>query len=143
MDETEFHLIMCMGVRVLDEARAWRLRKKLKPKKGEFKDLNPRTFKDLLIQFGLAPTTVNQNYNEAMKYHKLRRRKKSKKTDESTDPEEDEEKDVETSKTSEEPLDEEVEVQRETIAEPEGEVPKLPLVPKTKPVEPTLPPVSE
>ena len=31
-DETEFHLIMCMGVRVLDEARAWRLRKKLKPK---------------------------------------------------------------------------------------------------------------
>ena len=23
-DETEFHLIMCMGVRVLDEARAWR-----------------------------------------------------------------------------------------------------------------------
>ena len=46
-DETEFHLIMCMGVRVLDEARAWRLRKKLKPKKGEFKDLNPRTFRDL------------------------------------------------------------------------------------------------
>ena len=66
-----------MGVRVLDEARAWRLRKILKPKKGEFKDLNPRTFKDLSVQFGLAPTTVNQNYNEAMKYHKLRRRKKS------------------------------------------------------------------
>ena len=36
-NETEFHLMMCMGVRVLDEARAWRLRKKLKPKKGELK----------------------------------------------------------------------------------------------------------
>ena len=41
-DETEFYLIMCLGVRVLDEAKAWRLRRKLKPKKGEFKDLNPR-----------------------------------------------------------------------------------------------------
>ena len=39
VDDTEFHLIMCMRVRVLDEARAWRLRKKLKPKKGEFKEL--------------------------------------------------------------------------------------------------------
>ena len=86
-----------MGVRVLDEARAWRLRKKLKPKKGEFKDLNPRTFRDLSIQFGLAPTTLNQNYNEAMKYHKLRKRKKSKKTDKSVDPEEDEEEEIEMS----------------------------------------------
>ena len=143
VDETEFHLIMCMGVRVLDEARAWRLRKKLKPKKGEFKDLNPRTFKDLSIQFGLAPTTVNQNYNEAMKYHKLRRCKKSKKTDKSTDPEEDEEEEEETSKTSEELSDEEVEVQKETMAEPEGEALKLPLVPKTEPVESTPSLVSE
>ena len=63
-DETEFHLIMCCGV--LDEARAWRMRKKFKPKKGEFKDLNPRSFKDLAIQFGLAPTTINRNYNEAV-----------------------------------------------------------------------------
>ena len=39
--ENEFHLILSMGVRVLDEARAWRLRKKLKPKKGEFKELKP------------------------------------------------------------------------------------------------------
>ena len=61
VDETEFRLIMCMGVRVLDEARAWRLRRKLKPKKGEFKDLNPRTFKDLSIQFGLAPTITTVN----------------------------------------------------------------------------------
>ena len=60
--------------------------KKLKPKKGELKDLNPRTFKDISIQFGLAPTTVNRNYNEAMKYHKLRRCKKSKKTDKNADP---------------------------------------------------------
>ena len=143
VDETEFHLIMCMGVRVLDEARAWRLRKKMKPKKGEFKDLNPRTFKNLSIQFGLTPTTVNRNYNEAMKYHILRRCKKSKKTAKSTDPEEDEEEEEETSETSEELSEEEVEVQKETMAEPEGEVLKLPLVPKTELVEPTLPPVSE
>ena len=84
-----------MGVRVLDEARAWRLRKKLKPKKGEFKDLNPRTFRDLSIQFGLAPTTVNRNDNEAMKYHKLRKCNKSKKTDESAEPREDKEEEIE------------------------------------------------
>ena len=143
MDETEFHLIMCMGVRVLDEARAWRLRKKLKPKKGEFKDLNPRTFRDLSIQFGLVPTRVNRNYNEAMKYRKLRKHKKSKKTDKSTDLEKDEEEDIEMSETSEELSDEEVEVQGETIAEAEGEVPKLLLVPKSEPVEPTPPPASE
>ena len=64
IDETEFHMIMCCGVRVMDEARAWRMRQKLKPKKGEFKDLNPRSFKDLAVQFGLAPTTINRNYNE-------------------------------------------------------------------------------
>ena len=77
-----------MGVRVLDEAKAWRLRKKLKPKKGEFKELNPRTFKDLAHQFNLAPTTVNQNYNDAIKYHKLRKLKKTKETDESVKQEE-------------------------------------------------------
>ena len=143
VDDTEFHMIMCMGVRVLDEARAWRLRKKLKPKKGEFKDLNPRTFRDLSHQFGLAPTTVNRNYNEAMKYHKLRRRKKSKKTDKSTDQKEDEEEEMETSETSEEFSDEEIEVQRETMAKTEGEGPKLPLVPKTELIEQMPPPVSE
>ena len=63
--ETAFHLILCLGVRVLEEANAWRLRKELKPKKGEFKDLNLRTFKDVACQFNLAPTTVNRNYNEA------------------------------------------------------------------------------
>ena len=115
----------------------------MKAKKGEFKDLNPRTFKDLSIQFSLAPTTVNRNYNEAMKYHKLRRCKKSKKTYKSTNPEEHEEEDIETSKTSEELSDKEVEVQRETIAEPEGEVPKLPLVPKSELVEPTPPPANK
>ena len=45
--ETEFHLILCLGVRVLEEAKAWRLRKELQPKKGEFKDINPRTFTEL------------------------------------------------------------------------------------------------
>ena len=83
---------------------------KLKPKKGEFKELNPRTFKDLSIQFGLAPNMVHQNYNEALKYHKLRKCKKSKKTDKSADPEGDKEEEKETSKTSEEFSDEETEV---------------------------------
>ena len=83
------------------------MRKKLKPKKGEFKDLNPRSFKDLSIQFGLAPTTVNGNYNKVMKYHKLRKCKKSKKTDESANPEGSDEEEKETSETSEEFSDEE------------------------------------
>ena len=39
--------------------------------------------------------------------------------------------------------DEEFEVQEETIAEAEGEVLKLPLVPKSEPAEPTPPPASE
>ena len=134
-DETEFHLIMCMGVRVLDEARAWRLRKKLKPKKGEFKDLNPRSFKDLSIQFGLVPTTVNRNYNEAMKYHKLRKCKKSKKTDESADPKGGDEEEKETSETSEEFSDEEPEVQEEPMVGAETVVPKIAL--RTLKKEPT------
>ena len=86
--ETKFHLILCLGVRVLEEAKAWRLRKELKPKKGEFKELNPRPFKDLANQFDLAPTMVNRNYNKAISYHKLRKLKKSKKTSEKEDPEE-------------------------------------------------------
>ena len=142
-DETEFHLIMCMGVRVLDEARAWRFRKKLKPKKGKFKDLNPRTFRDLSIQFGLAPTTVNKNYNEAIKYHKLRKCKKSKKTDASAEPREDKEEEIEMSETSEEFSHEEVKFQGEATAEAEGEMPKLPLVPKMEPTEQPPPPKSE
>ena len=74
------------------------------------------------IQFGLAPTTVNQNYNEAIKYHKLRKCKKSKKTDKSANPEGDEEEEKETSKTSEEFSDEEIEVQGEIIVEAEKEI---------------------
>ena len=128
-----------MGARVLDEARAWRLRKKLKPKKGEFKELNPRIFKDLSIQFGLAPTTVNRNYNEAIKYHKLKKCKRSKKTDKSAD----EEEEMEMSETSAEFSDEEVEIQAEIIAEPGEEQPKLPLVPKTELMEQELPPASK
>ena len=127
----------------MDEARAWRLRKKLKPKKGEFKDLNRKTFRDLSIQFGLAPTVMNQNYNEAMKYHKLRKCKKSKKTDESAEPGEDKEEEIEMSKTSEEFSDEEVEIQEETTAGAEGEMPKLPLVPKLVPTEQPPPPKSK
>ena len=78
------------------------------------------------IQFGLAPTTVNQNYNEVMKYHKLRKCKKSKKTDESADPEGNDEEEKETSETSEEFSDEEPEVQEEPMAGTEEVVPKLP-----------------
>ena len=111
------------------------MRKKLKPKKGEFKDLNPRSFKDLSIQFGLAPTTINRNYNEAMKYHKLRKHKKSKKTDKSADPEGDNEEEKEMSKTSEELSGEEPEVQEEPMVGAEKEVPKLPLTIKEEPIE--------
>ena len=142
-NDNEYHMIMCMGVRVLDEARAWRLRKKLKPKKGEFKDLNPRTFKDLSYQFGLATTTVNRNYNEAMKYHKLRRRKRSKKTDENTDQKREEEEEIEMRETSEEFSDEETKEQRETVIETAGEEPILLLVPKTEPAEQMPPQASE
>ena len=134
-DETEFHLIICMGGRVLDEAKAWRLRKKLKPKKGEFKDLNPRSFKDLSIQFGLAPTTVNRNYNEAMKYHKLRKCKKSKKTAGSTDPEGGDDGEKETNETSEEFSDKEPEVQEEPMVGTEEEVLELPQTLKQEPTE--------
>ena len=126
---------MCMEVWVLDEARAWRLRKKLKPKKGELKDHNLRSFKDLSIQFGLAPSMVNRNYNEAMKYHKLPKGKKSKKTDESTDPEGGVGEEKKTSETSEEFSDEEPEVQEEPMVGAEKAVPKLPLALKKEPTE--------
>ena len=133
-DETEFHLVMCLAVRVLDEARAWRLRRKLKPKKGEFKDLNRRSFKDLSIQFGLAPTTVNQNYNKAVRYHKLRKRKKSKRTDGSTDSDGSDDEEKETSETSGEVLDEEPKVQEEPMVGTE-EVPKISQMLKQEPTE--------
>ena len=139
-NETEFHLVMCLGVRVLDEARAWRLRKKLKPTKGEFKDLNPRSFKDLSIQFGLAPTTVNRNYNEAVTYHKLRKHKRAKKTDPGGDDDEGEE----TSDTSLEVSDEESMVQEEPmVGTEEEEVLKIAQELKQKPVEKRLFPVGE
>ena len=70
-----------------------------------------------------------------MKYHKLRKCKKSKKTDESAEPREDKEEEIETSEPSEEFLDEEVKMQGETIAEAEGEIPKLLLVPKPESTE--------
>ena len=133
-DKTEFHLVMCLGVRVLDEARAWRMRKKLKPKKGEFKDLNPRSFKDLAIQFGLAPTTVNRNYNEAVRYHKLRKCKKSKKTDGSTDSSDSDEEEKETSETLGEVLDEQPKTQEEPMAGTK-EVPKTPQALKQEPTK--------
>ena len=122
------------GVRVLDEARAWRMRKKLKPKKGEFKDLNPRSFKDLAIQFGLAPTTINRNYNEAVSYHKLRKRKKSKRSDESTDSNGSDEEEKEASKTSVEALEEQPKTQEEPMAGTE-EVPEIPQTFKQEPIE--------
>ena len=126
----------------MDEAKAWRLRKKFKPKKGEFKELNPGTFKDLAHQFNLAPTTVNRNYNEAMKYHKLRKLKKSKKTGESAEQEEEEM--AEMIETSGEFSDEEdTPGQEEAVVELEGEMSKLPVVPKQEPIEQTLAPVNE
>ena len=134
MDENEFHMIMCCGVPVMDEARAWRMRQKLKPKKGEFKDLNPRSFKDLAVQFGLAPTTINRNYNEAVSYHKLRKLKKSKKSDESADSNGSDEEEKEASETSRETLDEQPETQEEQMAGTE-EDPKIPQALKQEPVE--------
>ena len=133
-DENEFHLIMCCGVRVLDEAQAWRMRRKLKPKKGEFKDLNPRSFKDLAVQFGLAATTINRNYNEAVSYHKLRKRKKSKKSDENTDSDGSDEEETEVSETSRESIEEQSETQGEQMAGTE-EVPKIPQTFKQEPVK--------
>ena len=130
--QIEFHLILCLGVRVLEEAKAWRLRKELKPKKGEFKELNHRTFKELSHQFNLAPTTVNRNYNEAIKYHKLRKLKKSKKSGEKEDQEE---KMVEMSGTltpedlSEIGSDKDHPPEQEMdIVKLAGEAPKVPLV---------------
>ena len=133
-DENESHLIMCCGVPVLDEARAWRMRQKFKPKKGEFKDLNPRSFKDLAVQFGLAPTTINRNYNEAVSYHKLRKRKKSKKSDESEDSNGSDEEEKEASDTSGESLEEQSETQEEQMAGTE-EVLKILQTLKQEPVE--------
>ena len=132
-----------MGVRVLDEARAWRLRKKLKPKKGEFKELNPRTFKNLANQFGLAPTTVNRNYNEAIRYHKLRKRKKSMKTDKGADPEEGEEEGMDTSETSAEYTDDEIEQLDEVTTKPGEEQPDLPQQLKQELTEQEMPPSGE
>ena len=121
-----------MGVRVLDEARAWRLRKKLKPKKGEFKELNPRTFKDLAHQFNWAPITVNRNYNEAIKYHKLRILKKAKKTGQSAEQEEEEA--IDMSGTSDELSEEEdVPGEEEAVSDSGKKVPELLLVPKQEP----------
>ena len=60
-----------------------------------------------------------------MRYHKLRKHKKSKRTDGSTDPEGGDDEERETSKTSGEVSDEEPEVQEEPMVETE-EVLKLP-----------------
>ena len=78
-----------------------------------------------------------------MKYHKLRKCKKSKKTDESAEPGEDKEEEIETSETSEEFSDEEVKIQGEATVGAEGEMPKIPLVPKLEPTEQPPPPKSE
>ena len=136
-------MVLCMEVRVLDEARAWRLRKKLKPKKGEFKELNPRMFKDLSLQFGLAPTTVNRNYNEAIRYHELRKRKRSTKTGKSTDPEGDEEEGMDTSETSAERSNDEIEQLGEVTIKQGEEQLKLPQQLKLEPAEQELPTAGE
>ena len=125
---------MCCGAGVLDEARAWRMRQKLKPKKGEFKDLKPRLFKDLAVQFGLAPTTINRNYNEAVSYHQLRKRKKSKKSDERADSNGSGEEEKEASETSGESLEEQPKTQGEQMAGTE-EDPIIPQMLKQEPVE--------
>ena len=131
--DTEFHLILCLGVRVLEEAKSWRLREELKSKKGEFKDINPRTFKELAKQFNLALTTINRNYNKAIKYHRLRKLKSpTRKACKQTDQEEEE---VEVSRTpapeslSEVGTDEEYSPEQDIgIVELEGEMPNVLLV---------------
>ena len=70
-----------------------------------------------------------------MKYHKLRKCKKSKKTDEITDPEGGVGEEKETSETSEEFSDEESKVQEEPMVEAEKAVLKLPLALKKEPTE--------
>ena len=85
---------------------------------------------------------MNQNYNEAIKYHKLRKLKKSKKTDKST--EQEEEEIIDTSETSEELSEgEDTLRQEETVVESKGEMPKLLLVPKQEPIGQTPLPASE
>ena len=79
----------------------------------------------MAIQFGLAPTTVNRNYNEAVRYQKLRKCRKSKKSDRSTDSNDSDEEEKEASETSGEVLDEQPKTQEELMAETE-EVPKIP-----------------
>ena len=86
---------------------------------------------------------MNQNYNEAIKYHKLRKHKRSTKTDKSTDPEEDEEEGMETSETSAEYSDEEVKILGKVTAKPGEEQLKLPQKPKIELTEQEPPPVSE
>ena len=77
---------------------------------------------------------VNQNYNEAVRYHKLRKHKKSKKTDGSTDSDNSDDEEKETSETSGEVLDEEPKLQEEPMVGTE-EVPKIPQTLKQEPTE--------
>ena len=86
---------------------------------------------------------MNRNYNEAIKYHKLRKCKRSTKTDKSTDPEEDEEEGMEMNETSAKYSDEEVEILGKVTAKPGEEQPKLPQKPKMELTEQELPPASE
>ena len=148
-NEAEVHLILCLGVRVLEEAKAWRLREKLQPKKGEFKDINPRTFMELAKQFNLAPTTVNRNYDEAISYHKLRKPKSPKRKPDEKQTDQVKEA-VEISKTpsaktsSDAGSDREHSSDQDTeIVQLGGEVPKVLLVLKQEPVEQKLHPESE
>ena len=106
----------------MEEAKAWRLRN----------ELNPRTFKELAHEFNLAPMTMNRHYNEAIKYHKLRKLKTSRKSGKKVDQEEEL---VETSGTltpeelSEIGSDEDHSPKQEMdVVETAEEVPKLPLV---------------
>ena len=116
----------------MEQAKAWRLRKDLKPEKGEFKELNPKTFKELAQQFNLAPTTVNRNYNEAIKYHKLRKLKTPRKSGKKMD-QEDEMVEMRQTLTPEDLLeigsdDDHFPKQEMDIVELEGQAPKVPLV---------------
>ena len=140
-NEAEFHLILCLRVRVLEEAKAWRLREELQPKKGEFKNINPRTFTELAKQFNLAPTTVNRNYNEAISYHKLRKPKSPKRKPDAKQTDQGKEV-VETSKTPSSKTSSEDGSEREhssdqdmEIVEVGEEAPKVPLVLKQELVE--------
>ena len=134
----------------MEEAKAWRLREEKQTKKGEFKSINPRTFGELAEQFGLAETTVNRNYNEAISYHKLRKPKLPKRKPDEKKEGTDVETEGEMSKTSTPRTLQETGTERGSSPDRATEIikmgeapPKVPLVLKHEPDEQMPCPESE